>query len=216
VIDDFVRVSDREAFLTARRLARREGLLVGGSSGTAVAAALRYSQRLEPGKTVVALLPDTGRNYLSKIFSDEWMAGRGFIEKTAARSTAEEVLRGKRFAPIVAVQAGRPAREAVALMQQHGISHLPVLDGERLVGGIDETALVRLLRDAADLGTRSVAEVMGRAAPEVDSGTDVAEVCRLLLAGHPLVVVRCQGAPVAVLTRSDLISHWAGPKEISK
>lgn len=92
VIDDFVRVGDREAFVTARRLAREEGLLVGGSSGVAVAAAVRYAERLEPGKTVVALLPDTGRNYLSKIFSDEWMDSQSFCGDGAGdRGESREV-----------------------------------------------------------------------------------------------------------------------------
>ncbi|MGI5864462.1 MAG: CBS domain-containing protein [Myxococcales bacterium] len=103
-------------------------------------------------------------------------------------------------------------------MHQHGISHLPVIDAGRLVGGIDESGLVRLLRDGAVAGAasaRTVGEVMGRPAPQVDACADVAEVSRLLLVGHPLVVVSREGALAGVLTCSDLVSFWTRPKEVT-
>ncbi|MDD5169894.1 MAG: cystathionine beta-synthase, partial [Syntrophales bacterium] len=128
VVDDFVRVSDAESFAVARRLAREEGILAGGSSGTAVAGALKYALRLEPGKTIVVLLPDTGRNYLTKIFSDRWMWENGFLESTPERVTAGEVLRLKGGnATLVSVEADDPAIRAVHLFEEYGISQVPVV-----------------------------------------------------------------------------------------
>jgi cystathionine beta-synthase len=92
VVDEFIMVSDQESFTCARRLAREEGLLVGGSAGTAVAAALKYAERLTEHKVIVVVLPDTGRNYLSKIYSDRWMEENGFAELPAERTTAAELL----------------------------------------------------------------------------------------------------------------------------
>jgi len=100
LVDDMVRVSDKESFNTARRLAREEGLLIGGSGGTALAAALKYARRLDSPKYIVALLPDTGRNYINKIFSDQWMQENGFWEGKIARPvTIEEILAGKKNSP---------------------------------------------------------------------------------------------------------------------
>jgi cystathionine beta-synthase len=190
VVDEFIRVSDQESFATARRLARQEGLLVGGSAGTAVAAALKYAQRLTEHKVIVVVLPDTGRNYLSKMYSDQWMEENGFVELPAERTTAADLLATKNGGHrLLWVEPDDPLLEAIELMRDQGVSQLPVLEDGQVVGAVTDTATARVLRDAREPGVLSVREAMGRRLPEVEAGTEVSEVYRLLLAGNSGVVV---------------------------
>src|SRR5262249_44318611 len=160
------RVGDAESFRTARELARREGILIGGSSGTAVAAALSYSRRLKEEDVVVVICPDTGRNYMSKFFDDEWMAEN---KLTGAQPPTHSVgdliqMRGPRALWSVGVDAS--VQEAVERMQSGGISQLPVLKDGRAVGSIQEVTIARLLHDALDLQTIKVGDVMARPLPQ--------------------------------------------------
>ncbi len=210
VVDDFVRVSDAESFAMARRLAREEGLLVGGSAGTAMAAAVKYARRFEAGKLVVVLLPDTGRNYLSKIFSDRWMEENGYLGSVPHHATAADVLRTKHGMPaLISIDPGERAMVAAQIMERYGISQLPVIAGGHAVGSIGEVTLVKLLHDGIDLGQRAISEVMGRALPQVDEGTDISEPYRLLLAGHGGVIVTKAGLAHGFLARIDLVNYWA-------
>ena len=210
VVDEFIRVNDQESFSIARRLAREEGLLVGGSAGTAVAAALKYAERLVEHKVIVVVLPDPGRNYLSKIFSDRWMEDNGFVDGPRQRVTAADVLASKHALPnLVSVERDDPLIRAIEVMRGIGISQLPVLDGGQVVGAVTETATARALHDASDPGRLSVGDAMGRRLPEVDVETEVSEVYRLLLSGNPGVVVLQDGRPQGFLSRIDLVSFWA-------
>jgi cystathionine beta-synthase len=207
-----VRVSDKESFNTARALAREEGLLVGGSAGTAVAAALKYAQRLEKPKYIVAILPDTGRNYLTKIFSDSWMQENGFWQEgeTTITRVREILAQKKELPPIISVGPGDVLSAAARLMDEFNISQLPVVDGGGVVGSLDEASLMKLLYDGVDFGNQQVSAVMGRPLPVVDEELDAAEAYRLLLSGTSAVVVVQAGAPVGVITRADLINYWIG------
>lgn len=208
-VDDMVRVSDAESFTMARRLAREEGILAGGSSGTAVAGALKYALRLEAGKTIVVLLPDTGRNYLTKIYSDRWMWENGFMENAPDRVTAGEILRIKAGAPtLVKVDANDKAIKAVQLFEQYSISQVPVIKDERVVGSLNEVTLVKLLHDLVDLKEKTIAEIMGKPLPQVDESIDIAEPYRLLLSGHGGVIVTKAGIPYGFLSRIDLVNYW--------
>ena len=210
VVDDFVRVSDQESFRMARRLAREEGLLVGGSSGTAVAAALKYARRLPPGKIIVALLPDTGRNYLSKFHNDAWMSANGFSSEKAVVTRVGDVVGRKKGLPaLVSISPKSRAIDAVELMNSFGISQLPVLNDGRVVGALSEVTLLKLLSAQVNLAAVQVAEVMGNALPEVDVGQDIAEPYRLLMAGHGGVVVTEDGMPKGFLSRFDLVRFWS-------
>ena len=212
IVDEMVRVSDKESFNTARRLAREEGILAGGSSGTALAAALKYARRLDRPRTIVVLLPDTGRNYLSKVFSDRWMQENGFWEDRARpRQVVGEILSGKTQQPtLISVSPQDKLGRAIALMEAHSISQLPVVEQDRVVGSINESAIMKVLHDGLDVANQAVGAVMGQPLPMLDVQTDAAEAYRLLLAGAPGVIVTfgAEKRGIGVVTRSDLISQW--------
>lgn len=213
IVDEMVRVSDKESFNVARRLAREEGILAGGSSGTALAAALKYAKRLTQPRNIVVLLPDTGRNYLSKIFSDRWMQENGFWEDHARQSlVVGEILSGKTQWPsLISVGPHDKLGRAIALMEAHQISQLPVVDGQdRVVGSINESAIMKVLHDGLDVVNQEIGAVMGKPLPTLDVQTDAAEAYRLLLAGAPGIIATsgAEKRGLGVITRSDLISLW--------
>lgn len=208
-VDDFVRISDRESFAFARRLAREEGLLVGSSSGTAVAAAVRYAQRLNGGEVVVAILADTGRNYMSKIFDEDWLKEHDLITRDdKKRMTAGEVLRMKRKSGILGVEPGAPLSKACAIMHRHNISQLPVMKDGKAVGSIDETSAMKLAREGTSMEA-PVESVMGKPFPTVASNSDIQEAYRLLLGAYPAVIVEEKEVAAGILTRLDLIDCWS-------
>jgi cystathionine beta-synthase len=208
MIDEWVRVGDAESFHASRMLARREGILVGGSSGTAVAAALRYARRLGPDDLVVALCPDTGRNYLSKFFDDRWMAENGLGWDTPPPQTVGDLLRARGPRPLVSASPESTVAEAVDLLQSAGISQLPVLRDGQAVGSIQEVTLARVLHDVRDPGQVTVGQVMARPLPQVDVGVHLDEAYRLLLAGNTGVLATSEGAVRDIVTRIDLIQYW--------
>jgi cystathionine beta-synthase len=205
-IDEFVRVSDKESFLAARRLAREEGILAGGSSGTALAGALKYAARLQERKTVVVILPDTGRNYLTKLYSDRWMQENHFLESESTRITLRTALeRRVSTPPLITVSPTTTLAEALETMQKYGISQLPVLDGGKAVGSLQESSFLKLIWDGLDFRNQQVNAVMGQPLPTLDSGTEVTEAYRLLLSGTNALLVTQDGVPTSILTRIDLI-----------
>jgi len=209
VVDEWVRISDRESFDTARRLARLEGLLVGGSSGTAVAAALRYAQRLTPADLVVAMLPDTGRNYLSKFYSDDWMREHGFADAPRRAATAGDVLQSQVSRRLLWLSPDHTVADAVALCREQAISQIPILEDGRPVGSIHEVTLARLLRAEGHQGRRPLREVMARPLPQVSERTSLDEVYRLLMSGSTGVLVERAGEIIGILTRIDLVDFWS-------
>jgi cystathionine beta-synthase len=214
LVDRYIRVSDRDSFKTARAITRQEGILVGGSSGTALFAALQVAREMDESATMVVIFPDTGRNYLSKLYSDTWMLQYGFIERPEA-VRVEEVLETKagELPPVVSVGAHQNVRQAVDALQEHGISQAPVArddSGEvsSLVGSIRErTLLDRIFRDPDSL-QGDVAEVMGPPLPLVETN-DPIEVAFERLQTGPAVVVTKDGRALGVLTRSDLLEFLA-------
>jgi cystathionine beta-synthase len=214
VVDRYVRVSDRDSLLLARAITRQEGILVGGSSGTALHAALEVAKDLDESATIVVIFPDTGRNYLSKLYSETWMLQYGFTERPEV-IRVEEVLGTKQgeLPELVAIGAHEKVRHAVDTLQQYGISQAPVArdeDGDvaSIVGSIQERDLLdRIFRDPEALQA-DVAEVMGSPLPLVDRG-DPVEVAFEQLQHAPAVVVSGEGRTLGVLTRSDLLEFLA-------
>lgn len=209
VVDEFVRVSDTESFDITRRLAREEGLLVGGSSGTALAAALKYAERLPAGSNIVVLLPDTGRNYLTKIFSDDWMFENGFLEQAPEKVTVGEILRLKEQSPsLIYINADDLAIDAVNIMRENGISQLPILKNRKVVGSLNEVTLIKLLYDGTNLSENKVSEVMGSVLPQLDASVNISELYRLLMAGHVGVIITKNDDAEGFLSRIDLANFW--------
>lgn len=208
VVDDWVRVSDLESFTVARRLAREEGLLAGGSSGTAVAAALRYAERLNEHDCVVAILPDTGRNYLSKFHNDDWMREQGFTESSGRPATAGHLLASRGARELLALSPEATVEEAIALCGRHGISQVPILEGAANLGVIAEITLARSLRAGPAARGVRLREIMAHPLPEVLDTTSLDEVYRLLLSSNTAVLVRRAGAIAGLITRIDLVEFW--------
>lgn len=208
VVDEWVRVGDAEAFHVARELARKEGMLVGGSSGTAVAAALRFARRLTAEDLVVVLCPDTGRNYLSKFFDDQWLHEAGLAWEETPRDSIGDLLRHRGPRALTSVAPETTVGEAVDAMQAAGISQLPVVDRGVAVGSIQEVTVARILHDRKDPATVKVGDVMARPLPQLDLTTNLDEAYRLLLAGNPGVLATADGAVVDIVTRIDLVQYW--------
>jgi len=211
LVDEMVRVSDKDSFNTARRLAREEGILAGGSAGTALAAALKFAQRLAEPREIVVILPDTGRNYLSKLYSDEWMQQNGFWQERAARPIPlGRVLAEKSALPqLIAVRPQDRLRSAIQLFQEHNISQLPVVEDRRVVGSLNEATLMKALHDGVDLQNQEIRAVMGKPLPSLDESTDLAEAYRILLGGSPALVVTRAGRPLGLVSRFDLITTFS-------
>jgi cystathionine beta-synthase len=214
VVDRYVKVSDRDSFLTARAVTRREGILVGGSGGTAVFAALQVARDLDATKKVVVLIPDTGRGYLTKIYSDSWMLQHGMLDRPEA-IRVEEVLaaKGHTLPPLITVSAHQKVRQAVDTLQEHSISQAPVVreesaDVAQFVGAIrDRELLERILRDP-DALQADVAEVMAPPIAMVEWSDPVESAFAELEHGSAVLVAK-QGQVLGVLTRSDLLDFLA-------
>jgi cystathionine beta-synthase len=214
VVDRYVRVSDRDSFLVARAITRQEGILVGGSSGTAMHAALEVAKDLDGDTVMVVIFPDSGRNYLTKLYSETWMLQYGFVERPEVVRVAEVLgVKGSELPPVVAVGAHEKVRHAVDVLQEYGISQAPVARDETgdvtaIVGSIRErTLLDRIFRDP-DALQADVAEVMGPPLPLVEDEEPV-EVAFEHLQTAPAVVVSSRGRALGVLTRSDLLEFLA-------
>jgi cystathionine beta-synthase len=215
VVDRYVTVSDKDAFLTTRRLAETEGLLVGGSCGLAMHAALEVAAGVaDPDAMVAVILPDGGRGYLSKIFNDTWMDQYGFLERGESR--VGDVLRAKTSAgeipQFVVVQTGQTVRDAIQLLHQHGVSQLPVVsaeDTESIVGSVGERGLLKRAVDNPGLMNVAIAEIMEAPFPSVAAGDPVRDAVELLSGEGQAITVSEAGRPVGIVTRADLLESLA-------
>ncbi|MDO9408700.1 cystathionine beta-synthase [Patulibacter sp.] len=215
IVDRWVRVSDRDSFLTTRRLAMTEGILTGGSCGTAVHAALEVAATIDdPDALVVVILPDGGRSYLSKIYSDTWMTEYGFLERTGEESVGDVLLRkhDDTLPSLVTVRTDQPVREAVALLHEHRVSQLPVVsahDGRAVVGSIGERGVLKRAVGDPDALDARIVDVMEVPFPAVSAGDPVREAVELLSGDRQALLVTREGRPAGILTRADLLEALA-------
>lgn len=216
VVDEVIAVSDADSFEMTRRLAREEGLLVGGSCGMAVVAAIRLAEKVGPDGLVVVLLPDGGRGYSSKVFNDAWMSSYGFLRSRLDGSVSEptvgDVLRGKSGAlpDLVHTHPSETVRDAIEILREYGVSQMPVVGAEppvmagEVAGSVSERELLSAVFEGRAQLADAVAQHMSPPLPLVGSGEPLSTAGSMLRDTDAVMVVD-EGKPVGVITRHDLL-----------
>jgi len=199
-------IPDREAFLVARLLLRREGILAGSSSGTLLAAALRYCMEQREPKRVVTLLPDNGNKYLSKMFNDSWMADQGLIDRPHHGDLRDVISRRHDEGAAVIVRPDDTLNTAYARMKLYDVSQLPVLTADRVVGVIDESDLLLAVFDAASRFGDPVHSAMSTRVETVQVTASLSDLLAVFERGH-VVVVLDGSRFLGLITRIDLVNH---------
>jgi cystathionine beta-synthase len=215
IADEIVPVSDKDSFVMTRRLAREEGLLVGGSCGMAVVAALRVAERLGPDDVVVVLLPDSGRGYLSKIFNDDWMADYGFLASGGVATVGDVLARKSGGIPeLVHAHPHDTVREAIDILREYGVSQMPVVKEEppvmaaEVIGSVSERDLLEGLFNGEARLADSLERHLSPALPIIGAGEPVAAAMAALETADALIV-HDDGKPTGVVTRQDLLGFLA-------
>ncbi|HWF40542.1 MAG TPA: pyridoxal-phosphate dependent enzyme, partial [Acidothermaceae bacterium] len=215
ICDDIIAVSDKDSFLMTRRLARDEGILVGGSSGMAVVAAAQVAASLSPNDIVVVLLPDSGRGYLSKIFNDEWMADYGFLAGSSSTTVADVLKRkGTRLPEMVHLHPTETVREAIDVLREYGVSQVPVVRAEppvmsaEVIGSVVERDLLDALFSGRAALSDALEKHISAPLPMIGGGEPVAAAMTALETADAAVVL-IDGKPAGILTRQDLLGFLA-------
>ena len=232
IVDEWVQVDDIEAFTMARRVTREEGILIGGSGGMAVHAAVEVARRIDdPDAMLVVLLPDSGRGYLSKLYNDDWMRENGFLARFRGPSDMGNLIETRKavMPEVVAVSCDQTVAQAIELLNEYGVSQLPVVRGQgaaadeectgptpgetievqSIIGSLQErTLLDQIFRDPGVLN-RPVREIMEPAFQLVDAHEDIERVIPMLAEKAPAVLVQRNGALVGIVTRADILNHVA-------
>jgi len=209
LVDSWIKSNDRDSFLVARQLIRQEGLLCGGSSGSAVWAAMQVCRELGPGKRVVVILPDSIRNYLTKFADDRWMRQQGFVKGDWEVGTVGDVVRALGRKEVIALDLNDKLERATELFRQHGISQMPVLDAGKLAGILTESDLLHHLVSGRANKDTIVAEVMERRVATVALHASSGELPRIFERGEVAIVVDDHRNVIGILTKMDLIEMLA-------
>jgi len=216
ILDDIIQVNDEECFVVARRLAKLEGIFTGGSGGGCLSGALRLAKNLGPNDFVVALLPDTGMRYLSKVYNDEWMRERGYVE-AAVHITAAEVVQAKhasrKVRELIVARPYQTVFHALKTMQEQDISQIPVFEENSSIGTVYEDQILNLALQGKDLRKLVVREVMSKPLPQVPKTAPVERVTHILSHENPAVFVDMGNSHFEILTKYDLMSTVASLME---
>jgi len=206
VVTEVIQVSDKECFTTARELTRKEGIFGGGSCGGAMAGAIKFARAHPECKTLVVLMPDSGSRYLSKVYDDAWLRQNGFLEEDLA-GRVEDLLH-KRPQKIIAAQAADAIRDVLGLMKQHGISQVPVLEGEKLVGMLSETGILGAMLSDSSTAHRSAGALAEPTYEVVEPSAPVSRLSDVVAQGKVALVMEA-GKLQGVVTKIDLIEYLA-------
>src|SRR6266852_4278171 len=216
ILDDIIQVVDEECFVFARRLAKMEGLFTGGSGGGCISGALRLAKDLGPNDFVVALLPDTGMRYLSKVYNEEWMRERGYVDAATAITVAEVVNAKHALGKVRELIVARPYQtvfHALKTMQEQDISQIPVFEENIPIGTIYEDQILNLALQGKDLRKLVVREVMSKPLPQVPRTAPVERITHILSHENPAVFVEMGNGHFEILTKYDLMSTVASLME---
>ncbi len=215
MLDDCIQVSDRDCFVTARQLARQEGIFAGGSAGAAMWGALQAAKKLTEKDMLVVLIPDTGRQYLSKVFNDEWMRDNRYLGSAVKVSAKECVSTKRKMRELQFVSPTDSALVAMSKMEEMDISQLPVFEDGVPLGSITEDRLVSLVLHGQDLKTTSVFEIMEPSFPVVDPETTIDQITELLRGETPAVFVKMSEKKYEIITKFDVVHTIAGLSEMA-
>ncbi len=209
VIDEMVEVTDKESFLAARRLTREEGIFTGGSSGTAIAGALKYAEKMGEKDVMVILLPDTGERYLSKMYNDDWMRENGYL--MPERITARFILlsKSRNLPPLIAVDPATTVRDALEQFKGHDVSQLPVIDRGRVVGTVIDNDLMSAVLEKSALMDARVSDVMEPPFPVIGADSPIEHAIDFLKKKDSAVLIEDEQKIIGILTRYDIIEYLA-------
>ncbi len=214
-LDECIQVTDRDSFVTVRQLARLEGIFAGGSAGSAMWGALQVAKKLSEKDFLVVLIPDTGRQYLSKVFNDEWMRDNRYLGGAVKVSAKECVSTKRKFRELQVVSPADSALTAMSKMEEMDISQLPVFENGIPLGSITEDRLVSLVLHGHDLKATSVRDIMEPSFPVVDPDTTIDQITELLRGDAPAVFVKMGDKKYEIITKYDVVHTIAGLSEMA-
>jgi len=201
VIDRFEKVTDKDGAVMARRISKEEGIFVGYSAGSAIAGLLQLKEKLKPTDVVVVVFHDHGSRYVGKVYNDQWMMERGFLDV----KTVKDVVNSRRNLPLVTIQPDEKVSDVIAKMKKFDIEHLPVLQGDKFIGSISESGLFGKLIDQPDLKEASVKSVMQKAFPIVNMQTPIEKLTMYINKENGAVLTQDESANYHIITKYDII-----------
>jgi cystathionine beta-synthase len=207
VIDRFEKVTDKDAAIYTRKLAREEGIFVGNSAGSAIKGVLQLKDELKSDDVVVVLFHDHGSRYIGKIFNDDWMKERGFLEEE--RKHAIDLISTHKDEPLISVYSEELISHAVAKMRKYSISQIPVLKNDVYVGSLNDTHTYQFLIDNPDKINASISSIMQKPFPVVKENTSIEEISKLIDKDTPAVLVELNNGSYHIITRQDIINSFA-------
>jgi cystathionine beta-synthase len=208
IIDHFEKVTDKDAAVMTRRLAREEGIFVGNSAGSAVAGVLQMADKLTKDDFVVIVLHDHGSRYVGKIFNDDWMRDRGFLEpepKQQQLPIAADILKSKRNKDFISISASATLQDAIEVFKNREISQMPVMENDQLVGSITEKIILKAMLDYPDALKKEVSQLMSPLFPLVNIHDSISKISSLINKDNPAVLVKDGAGATHILTQYDLI-----------
>ncbi|WP_459210585.1 pyridoxal-phosphate dependent enzyme [Aquimarina rhabdastrellae] len=205
IIDGFTKVTDKDAAIYTQRLAKEEGMFLGNSAGAAIKGVLQLKEHFKKGDVVIVLFHDHGSRYVGKMFNDDWMRERGFLDEEAAVAT--DLIKDHQDKPLVTVKTEELVSHAIERMRKYNISQIPVMDSQGLVGSVDESALFTAFLEDENKGATPIKDVMKAPYPIVASNTSVEEISKLIKDGNQAVLVALEDGKHHIITKYDIISH---------